>query len=34
VCGDGIRDAGEQCDDHNTASGDGCSATCRNEIIL
>lgn len=28
VCGDGIRDPGEQCDDHNTVSGDGCSATC------
>lgn len=27
-CGDGILDGGEVCDDGNTASGDGCSATC------
>jgi cysteine-rich repeat protein len=27
-CGDGVVDAGEQCDDGNVASGDGCSATC------
>lgn len=32
-CGDGIVDSsnGEQCDDGNTASGDGCSATCTTE---
>ena len=28
VCGDGIVDPGEACDDHNTAAGDGCSETC------
>src|SRR5512132_4183336 len=28
VCGDGTIDAGEECDDGNTTSGDGCSATC------
>jgi len=28
VCGDGQRAAGELCDDANTTSGDGCSATC------
>ena len=28
MCGDGFRDPGEQCDDGNTTSGDGCSATC------
>ncbi|MFK8016013.1 MAG: DUF4215 domain-containing protein [Gammaproteobacteria bacterium] len=28
VCGDSILDGGEDCDDGNTASGDGCSATC------
>jgi cysteine-rich repeat protein len=28
VCGDGRLDAGEACDDGNTANGDGCSATC------
>ena len=27
-CGDGIREAGEQCDDGNTVIGDGCSAAC------
>ncbi len=31
VCGNGIREAGEQCDDGNTTSGDGCSATCQVE---
>lgn len=28
VCGDGARNAREQCDDGNTADGDGCSSTC------
>jgi cysteine-rich repeat protein len=28
VCGNGARETGEQCDDGNTAPGDGCSATC------
>ena len=28
ICGDGIVDGTEQCDDGNTTSGDGCSATC------
>ena len=34
LCGNGVRDsnAGEQCDDGNTVSGDGCSSSCRNEI--
>lgn len=27
-CGDGILDAGEACDDGNTASGDGCAGDC------
>ncbi len=30
-CGDGIVEASEQCDDKNTVSGDGCSATCEIE---
>ena len=30
-CGDRFLDMGEQCDDGNTASGDGCSATCQLE---
>ncbi len=33
ACGNGRTEtlAGEQCDDGNTLSGDGCSATCRSE---
>jgi cysteine-rich repeat protein len=31
VCGDGHLDEGEQCDDGNTVSGDGCSADCKIE---
>ncbi|MEW5850012.1 MAG: DUF4215 domain-containing protein [Myxococcota bacterium] len=30
-CGDGVRTAGEQCDDGNAQYGDGCSPTCRLE---
>jgi fibro-slime domain-containing protein len=30
-CGDGVIQPGEQCDDGNTASGDGCSASCQIE---
>jgi cysteine-rich repeat protein len=30
-CGDGVRDAGEGCDDADNTSGDGCSATCEVE---
>ena len=32
-CGDGITQAGEQCDDGNRLSSDGCSATCRVELV-
>ncbi len=28
LCGNGVLNAGEQCDDGNTNPGDGCSATC------
>ncbi|WP_434385871.1 HYR domain-containing protein [Melittangium boletus] len=31
VCGNGHVDPGEACDDGNTVSGDGCSATCTQE---
>lgn len=31
VCGNGQREAGEQCDDGNTRNGDGCSAQCKFE---
>ncbi len=30
-CGDGIIQAGEQCDDNNNVSGDNCSASCKIE---
>jgi cysteine-rich repeat protein len=32
-CGDGVVDTGEQCDDGNTTSGDGCSSTCQTETV-
>jgi cysteine-rich repeat protein len=31
VCGNGIVESPEQCDDSNTSNGDGCSSTCQNE---
>jgi cysteine-rich repeat protein len=31
VCGNGALDAGEDCDDGNTQSDDGCSASCQSE---
>jgi cysteine-rich repeat protein len=33
-CGDGILQDGEQCDDGNTDSGDGCSSSCQIEICF
>ncbi len=35
ICGDGVVEAscGEACDDGNTTSGDGCSATCQTEFV-
>jgi LPXTG-motif cell wall-anchored protein len=32
VCGNETTETGEQCDDGNTNYGDGCSATCQNEV--
>jgi len=32
VCGNGMREPNERCDDGNTASGDGCSAVCEVEL--
>jgi len=31
VCGDGVINTGETCDDGNTNGGDGCSAACQTE---
>ena len=33
TCGNGMRDAGEMCDDGNRADGDGCDSQCRIEVI-
>jgi cysteine-rich repeat protein len=33
VCGNGVREGAEQCDDGNTANLDGCSATCTFEQV-
>ena len=32
TCGNGILDAGEECDDGNSDSGDGCEVVCRFEF--
>jgi len=32
VCGNGMAEPTEQCDDGNTLSGDGCDATCQSEV--
>ncbi|MGI9430780.1 MAG: myxococcus cysteine-rich repeat containing protein, partial [Myxococcota bacterium] len=34
ICGDGVVNSGEQCDDGNTVSGDGCSALCQDEAVV
>jgi cysteine-rich repeat protein len=33
VCGNNKVEPGEQCDDGNTTSGDGCSSTCKSEVL-
>lgn len=33
VCGDGVRDEGEACDDGNVLEGDGCGPTCEVENL-
>jgi cysteine-rich repeat protein len=32
VCGNGVRQSGEQCDDGNIVAGDGCSPSCQIEV--
>lgn len=32
ICGDGVKDHSENCDDGNTEDGDGCDAACRSEL--
>lgn len=32
ICGDSIVEGGEECDDGNTANGDGCNYLCLNEF--
>ena len=34
VCGNGVLETGEACDDGNTANGDGCSSTCMFESTI
>jgi cysteine-rich repeat protein len=33
ICGNGIIESGEQCDDADTFSGDGCSSLCQIELV-
>jgi type IV pilus assembly protein PilY1 len=32
VCGNGLLETGEQCDDYNLLNGDGCSEVCQTEV--
>lgn len=32
TCGDGVRDAGEDCDDGNSSDNDSCTALCRRNV--
>ncbi|MCX6747175.1 MAG: MopE-related protein [Candidatus Pacearchaeota archaeon] len=34
VCGDGIKEGTEECDDHNLINGDGCSSLCKLQNIV
>lgn len=33
VCGNNVKETGEQCDDGNILSWDGCTSTCQNEAV-
>lgn len=34
MCGDGVRQHGEQCEDGNLVDGDGCSSLCQIESFV
>ena len=34
VCGNGILEKGEECDDNNLLNGDGCNSLCKKEIFM
>ncbi len=34
LCGNGVLDGAEECDDGNTVDGDGCSSTCEHEALI
>jgi cysteine-rich repeat protein len=34
TCGNGVIEGLEECDDHNTDSGDGCSSSCTSEALV
>jgi hypothetical protein len=34
ICGNGIKETGEECDDGNSNNGDGCSFSCKNEEVI
>lgn len=34
ICGDGVLQSDEQCDDGNTQNNDGCSAVCQTEVVI
>lgn len=34
VCGNGVQETGEDCDDGNLVDGDGCSSTCQTESAI
>lgn len=33
ICGNGVIEKGESCDDGNLANGDGCTSSCKNEAL-
>lgn len=33
ICGNGIKEGAEQCDDGNTTNGDGCNSLCKSETV-